>query len=415
VIKELRSLRLADLALAEMVSLAKTLPNTIIAGHSIESIAKVIPKTFFGSGKLKEIQSYINTNEISLVLVDGTLSPAQQQNLEKSWQVKILDKTGLILEIFSDRAASREGVLQVELAALTYQRTRLVRAWTHLERQRGGLGFVGGPGETQIESDRRAIDDSIFRIKGNLKKVRKTRNLHRESRQKKQKKFISLVGYTNAGKSTIFNSLTGASVLAEDKLFATLDPTIRNLPLPGGHEALLSDTVGFISDLPTELVSAFSATLDEVSNADMILHVRDISHPETDTQFRNVVDILEKLGAFEDKHIIEVWNKSDLLLKQDRESLLNVIERKKDIYLISAEQNIGLNKLRQGILNEIMKDFSEDQVDILSSAWSERVWLYKNIKVISEKSCEDRLVFCVNWSIEQKQTFYKKFYQRINF
>jgi len=415
VIKELRALRSADLALAEMVSLAKTLPNTIVVGHSVESISKIIPKTFFGSGKLKEIQDYIKKNEISLVLIDGTLSPAQQQNLEKSWQVKILDKTGLILEIFSDRAASREGVLQVELAALTYQRTRLVRAWTHLERQRGGLGFVGGPGETQIESDRRAIDDSIFRIKGNLKKVRKTRNLHRESRQKKQKKFISLVGYTNAGKSTIFNSLTGASVLAEDKLFATLDPTIRNLPLPGGHEALLSDTVGFISDLPTELVSAFSATLEEVSNADMILHVRDISHPETDSQFRNVVDILEKLGASEDKHIIEVWNKSDLLLKQDRESLLNVIERKKDIYLISAEQNIGLNKLRQGILKEIMKDFSEDQVDILSSAWSERVWLYKNTKVISEKSCEDRLVFCVNWSIEQKQTFYKKFYQRINF
>ena len=187
-IKELRALRSADLALAEMVSLAKTLPNTIVAGHSVESIAKVIPKTFFGSGKLKEIENYINTNEISLVLIDGTLSPAQQQNLEKSWQVKILDKTGLILEIFSDRAASREGVLQVELAALTYQRTRLVRAWTHLERQRGGLGFVGGPGETQIESDRRAIDDSIFRIKGNLKKVRKTRNLHRESRQKKTKK-----------------------------------------------------------------------------------------------------------------------------------------------------------------------------------------------------------------------------------
>ena len=336
-----------------MVSLAKTLPNTIVVGHSVESVSKIIPKTFFGSGKLKEIQDYIKKNEISLVLIDGTLSPAQQQNLEKSWQVKILDKTGLILEIFSDRAASREGVLQVELAALTYQRTRLVRAWTHLERQRGGLGFVGGPGETQIESDRRAIDDSIFRIKGNLKKVRKTRNLHRESRQKKQKKFISLVGYTNAGKSTIFNSLTGASVLAEDKLFATLDPTIRNLPLPGGHEALLSDTVGFISDLPTELVSAFSATLEEVSNADMILHVRDISHPETDSQFRNVVDILEKLGASEDKHIIEVWNKSDRLLKQDRERLLNVIDRKKDIYLISAEQNIGLSKLRQGILDEL--------------------------------------------------------------
>ena len=414
-IKELRALRSADLALAEMVSLAKTLPNTIVAGHSVESVAKIIPKTFFGSGKLKEIQSYINTNEISLVLIDGTLSPAQQQNLEKSWQVKILDKTGLILEIFSDRAASREGVLQVELAALTYQRTRLVRAWTHLERQRGGLGFVGGPGETQIESDRRAIDDSIFRIKGNLEKVKKTRNLHRESRIKKQKKFISLVGYTNAGKSTIFNALTGANVLVEDKLFATLDPTIRNLTLPGGHEALLSDTVGFISDLPTELVAAFSATLEEVSNADMILHIRDISHPETDSQFRNVVDILEKLGASENKKIIEVWNKSDLLSEQERERLLNVVERKKNIYLVSAEKNTGLSNLLQGILDEIMKEFLVDKVDILLSAWSERVWLYKNIKVISESSHEGRLVLSVNWSAEQKKTFYSKFYEHVSF
>jgi len=393
-----------------MVSLAKTLPNTIVIGSSVESIAKVIPKTFFGSGKLEEIQGYIKANEISLVLIDGTLSPAQQQNLEKSWQVKILDKTGLILEIFSDRAASREGVLQVELAALTYQRTRLVRAWTHLERQRGGLGFVGGPGETQIESDRRAIDDSIFRIKGNLKKVKKTRNLHRESRIKKQKKFISLVGYTNAGKSTIFNTLTGANVLVEDKLFATLDPTIRNLTLPDGHEALLSDTVGFISDLPTELVAAFSATLEEVSNADMILHIRDISHPETDSQFRNVLDILEKLGAFENKKIIEVWNKSDLLSKEERERLLNVAERNNNIYLVSAEKNTGFSNLLQGVLDEIMKDFLVDQVNILLSAWSERVWLYKNTKVISEKSHENRLVLCVNWSAEQKKTFYSRFY-----
>ena len=410
VIKELRGGRTIDLALREMVSLAKTLPNTIVVGDSFESLDKVIPKTFFGSGKLEKIQDYIKLNEVSLVLIDGTLSPAQQQNLEKKWQVKILDKTGLILEIFSDRAASREGVLQVELAALTYQRSRLVRAWTHLERQRGGLGFVGGPGETQIESDKRAIDDSIFRIKGNLKKVKKTRSLHRESRTRKQKKFISLVGYTNAGKSTIFNVLTGANVLAEDKLFATLDPTIRNLTLPGGHDVLLSDTVGFISDLPTELVAAFSATLEEVSNADMILHVRDIAHPEADSQSKNVVDILEKLGALHNKDIIEVWNKSDLLSEQEQERLLNVGERKKDIYLVSAEKKIGLDDLLQGIMNKIMKNFFIDNVDILFSAWSERVWLYKNIKVISEVSQDNRLVMCVNWSKEQKKTFYSKFY-----
>ena len=410
VIKELRGGRSIELALREMVSLAKTLPNTIVVGDSFESLDKVIPKTFFGSGKLEKIQDYIKLNEVSLVLIDGTLSPAQQQNLEKKWQVKILDKTGLILEIFSDRAASREGVLQVELAALTYQRSRLVRAWTHLERQRGGLGFVGGPGETQIESDRRAIDDSIFRIKGNLKKVKKTRNLHRESRTRKQKKFISLVGYTNAGKSTIFNILTGANVLAVDKLFATLDPTIRNLTLPGGHDVLLSDTVGFISDLPTELVAAFSATLEEVSNADMILHVRDIAHPESDSQSKNVVNILENLGALVNKDIIEVWNKSDLLSEQDHERLLNVGKRKKDIYLVSAEKKIGLDNLLQGILDKIMKNFFIDNVDILLGAWSERVWLYKNIKVISEVSKDNRLVMCVNWSKEQKKTFYSKFY-----
>ena len=410
VIKELRGGRSKDLALREMVSLANTLPNTIVVGDSFESLDKVIPKTFFGSGKLEKIQDYIKLNEVSLVLIDGTLSPAQQQNLEKKWQVKILDKTGLILEIFSDRAASREGVLQVELAALTYQRSRLVRAWTHLERQRGGLGFVGGPGETQIESDKRAIDDSIFRIKGNLKKVKKTRSLHRESRTRKQKKFISLVGYTNAGKSTIFNVLTGANVLAEDKLFATLDPIIRNLTLPGGYDVLLSDTVGFISDLPTELVAAFSATLEEVSNADMILHVRDIAHPEADSQSKNVVDILEKLGALHNKDIIEVWNKSDLLSEQEQERLLNVGERKKDIYLVSAEKKIGLDDLLQGIMNKIMKNFFIDNVDILFSAWSERVWLYKNIKVISEVSQDNRLVMCVNWSKEQKKTFYSKFY-----
>ena len=410
VIKELRGGRSIDLALSEMVSLAKTLPNTVVVGDSFESLDKVIPKTFFGSGKLEKIQDYIKLNEVSLVLIDGTLSPAQQQNLEKKWQVKILDKTGLILEIFSDRAASREGVLQVELAALTYQRSRLVRAWTHLERQRGGLGFVGGPGETQIESDRRAIDDSIFRIKGHLKKVKKTRNLHRESRIRKQKKFISLVGYTNAGKSTIFNTLTGANVLAEDKLFATLDPTIRNLTLSGGHDVLLSDTVGFISDLPTELVAAFSATLEEVTNADMILHVRDIAHPEADSQFKNVVDILENLGALDNKDIIEVWNKSDLLSKQDQGRLQNVVERKKDIYLVSAEKKMGLDNLLQGILDKIMKNFFIDNVDILLSAWSERVWLYKNIKVISEVSQDNRLVICVNWSKEQKKTFYSKFY-----
>ncbi len=371
-----------------MVSLAKTLPNTIVVGHSVESVSKIIPKTFFGSGKLKEIQSYINTNEISLVLVDGTLSPAQQQNLEKSWQVKILDKTGLILEIFSDRAASREGVLQVELAALTYQRTRLVRAWTHLERQRGGLGFVGGPGETQIESDRRAIDDSIFRIKGNLKKVRKTRNLHRESRQKKQKKFISLVGYTNAGKSTIFNSLTGASVLAEDKLFATLDPTIRNLPLPGRHEALLSDTVGFISDLPTQLIESFKATLDELRSADLLVHVVDIADEDYRFKVDQVEELLSEL-SLSHLPILRVNNKSD------KAGIKNFAELSKPVdgeIWVSAENNEGLDELVDSINIFLRGGIYKGWVTLQPALGELRAKLYSSKSVIEETTNDAGLI-----------------------
>ena len=235
-----------------------------------------------------------------MVLVDGTVSPVQQRNLEKAWGVKLLDRTGLILEIFSDRAATREGVLQVEMAALNYQRTRLVRAWTHLERQRGGLGFVGGPGETQIEADRRAIDEQLVRLRRQLEKVVKTRALHRAARAKVPYPIVALVGYTNAGKSTLFNRLTGADVMVKDMLFATLDPTMRSLALPDGPDIILSDTVGFISDLPTELVAAFRATLEEVLAADIICHVRDISHEETEEQARNVREILPSLGVAKD-------------------------------------------------------------------------------------------------------------------
>jgi GTP-binding protein HflX len=235
----------------------------------------------FGSGKIEELKARIEAAEIGLVLIDGAVTPVQQRNLEKAWGCKLLDRTGLILEIFADRARTREGVLQVELAALSYQRTRLVRAWTHLERQRGGLGFVGGPGETQIEADRRAIDEAITRLRRQLAKVVKTRTLHRAARAKVPFPVVALVGYTNAGKSTLFNRLTGAEVMAKDMLFATLDPTMRAVKLPDGTEVILSDTVGFISDLPTQLVAAFRATLEEVLDADLICHVRDISHPQT--------------------------------------------------------------------------------------------------------------------------------------
>ncbi|MCV6585325.1 MAG: GTPase HflX, partial [Marinibacterium sp.] len=261
----------AALALDEAVALARALPDLDVVGSDVVPLPRPHPGMLFGSGKIAELRDRLKAAEVELVLIDGPVSPVQQRNLEKEWKVKLLDRTGLILEIFSDRAATREGVLQVEMAALSYQRTRLVRAWTHLERQRGGLGFVGGPGETQIEADRRAIDDQLVRLRRQLDKVVKTRTLHRAARAKVPYPIVALVGYTNAGKSTLFNRVTGADVMAKDMLFATLDPTMRRLVLTDGPEVILSDTVGFISDLPTELVAAFRATLEEVLAADLIL------------------------------------------------------------------------------------------------------------------------------------------------
>ena len=289
-----------DAALEEAVALAEALPGLEIAGAEVVRLPKAQPGQLFGTGKVEELKERFSETEIGLVLVDGPVTPVQQRNLERDWGVKLLDRTGLILEIFADRARTREGVLQVELAALSYQRTRLVRAWTHLERQRGGLGFVGGPGETQIEADRRAIDEAITRIRRQLKKVVKTRELHRAARAKVPYPVVALVGYTNAGKSTLFNRMTGAGVMAKDMLFATLDPTMRAVRLPSGKEVILSDTVGFISDLPTQLVAAFRATLEEVLAADLVLHVRDISHPETKEQAEDVDGILAELGIEEE-------------------------------------------------------------------------------------------------------------------
>src|SRR6056297_4117597 len=288
--------REAKAALDEAVSLAHALPDLEVVGAEVARLRKPRPGLLFGEGKLEELEARFEAAEIGLVLIDGPVTPVQQRNLERKWKTKLLDRTGLILEIFADRAATREGVLQVELAALSYQRTRLVRAWTHLERQRGGLGFVGGPGETQIEADRRAIDEAVTRIRRQLGKVVKTRALHREARKKVPYPIVALVGYTNAGKSTLFNRLTGAEGMAKDMLFATLDPTMRAVELPDGTDVILSDTVGFISDLPTQLVAAFRATLEEVLDADLILHVRDIAHPQTVEQAEDVVRILEDLG-----------------------------------------------------------------------------------------------------------------------
>ncbi len=308
-IKTDRDRRAAAPALEEAVALAAALPNLEVVGSEVVPLPKVHPGMLFGSGKIEDLKARLAAAEIELVLIDGHVGPVQQRNLEKEWKVKILDRTGLILEIFSDRARTNEGVLQVEMAALSYQRTRLVRAWTHLERQRGGLGFVGGPGETQIEADRRAIDDQLVRLRRQLDKVVKTRELHRKARAKVPFPIVALVGYTNAGKSTLFNRLTGAEVFAKDMLFATLDPTMRRVILPSGDEIILSDTVGFISDLPTELVAAFRATLEEVLDADLIIHVRDISHTQHEEQARDVMEILSSIGVAQDAPMIEVWNK----------------------------------------------------------------------------------------------------------
>jgi len=298
----------------EAVGLAAAISLNVLEGSAIP-LSAYRPATLFGSGKVEEIKGRIAADDVGLVVVDHVLSPVQQRNLEKEWKAKVIDRTGLILEIFGERAQTAEGRLQVELAHLNYQRSRLVRSWTHLERQRGGFGFLGGPGETQIEADRRQIDERIARIEHELEGVARSRRLQRTNRKRLDRPVVALVGYTNAGKSTLFNALTHAGTRAEDLLFATLDPTLRRSRLPHGTEILVSDTVGFISELPTHLVAAFRATLEEVIEADLILHVRDIAHPDSKVQAADVANVLEQLGVdpSDPAHIIEVWNKIDLL------------------------------------------------------------------------------------------------------
>lgn len=368
--------RLVDSAYNEALGLAAALPRIDVAGGQIVRLARALPATLFGTGKVDELALIIADEKVDLVLIDGPVTPVQQRNLEKAWKVKILDRMGLILEVFADRARTREGVLQVELAQLAYQRTRLVRAWTHLERQRGGFGFVGGPGETQKESDRRAIDLQLIRLRRQLAEVRKTRALHRAARRKVPFPLLAIVGYTNAGKSTLFNLLTGAQVMAQDMLFATLDPTMRAIELPDGRKVIASDTVGFISDLPTDLVAAFRATLEEVLEADLILHVRDISHPDTAEQASDVQDILANLGIKPDVPLIEVWNKMDLLPPDQAALLADPAHRRKNTVTVSALTGAGMEALRGAITAALAQAKISAYITVPFGAGAARAWLH---------------------------------------
>ena len=372
----------------EAVGLARAIDLEVV-DSTLVNLSEIRPATYLGKGKVAELAEWVKNEKIDLVVMDAALSPVQQRNLEKEFKAKVIDRTGLILEIFGRRARTAEGALQVELAHLDYQKSRLVRSWTHLERQRGGFGFLGGPGETQIETDRRLIQERMIRIERDLEAVKKTRALHRSSRKDVPYPIVALVGYTNAGKSTLFNRLTRAEVVAADMLFATLDPTMRLLKLPHGGSAILSDTVGFISDLPTMLISAFRATLEEVRAADVILHVRDIAHADTDAQAQDVQAILTEVGviAAADK-LIEVWNKLDRLDAEHRAGLA-LGQGLEGPIAVSALTGEGIGTLLEAIEARLARGRSLIDLSLDSADGQGLHWLYQHTEVMARADGDD--------------------------
>jgi len=376
--------------LEEAAGLARAIDLNVVE-QGLVTLNAVRPATYIGKGKVDEFAGLVKSHAASIVIMDCPVSPVQQRNLEKAWNVKVLDRTGLILEIFGRRARTREGALQVELAHLTYQKSRLVRSWTHLERQRGGFGFLGGPGETQLEADRRVIEHRIARIEAELDKVKRTRKLHREARKRVPYPIVALVGYTNAGKSTLFNRMTAASVVSADMLFATLDPTLRAVALPHGIRIILSDTVGFISDLPTMLVAAFRATLEEVIEADAILHVRDIAHEDAQAQSQDVAAVLQELGIdAHDRRLIEVWNKIDRLDGAGKARVANLAERDaRHPVLVSAMTGEGFERLAQAIEARLAESRQTLQLSLDPADGAGLSWLYRHAEVLEKDMAAD--------------------------
>ncbi|MEQ8265648.1 MAG: GTPase HflX [Parvibaculum sp.] len=390
-------LRSPESRLEEAIGLAAAISLNVV-GSVVVPLATPKPATLFGEGKVDEIKGQLAELRVDLVIVDGALGPGQQRNLEKAWNVKVLDRTGLILEIFGERARTREGSLQVELAHLNYQKSRLVRSWTHLERQRGGFGFLGGPGETQIEADRRLIQERIAKIEHQLETVKRTRELHRKTRREAPYPIVALVGYTNAGKSTLFNRLTEAGVFAENLLFATLDPTMRALVLSSGRKIILSDTVGFISDLPTHLVAAFRATLEEVLEAEVILHVRDAAHEETAIQKKDVEQVLKSLGVTKEsteangQHVVDVLNKIDLLEGEFRDAAVNVAAREPMTVAVSALTGDGVADLLKLVDSLIVNDERPVHFDIPAGEGEAIAWLHANAHIRQRIDADDGVV-----------------------